>query len=69
MTLKLFGFIAETLKTFNDDDRERVIRWAREKLGMGAGGGAVLPPAGPGSKAPSAPPPAPAAKDISYFHR
>ena len=65
--LEAVRVIAETLKTFNDDDRERVIRWAREKLDMGAGGGAVLPPAGPGSKAPSAPPPAPAAKDIRTF--
>ena len=65
--LEAVRVIAETLKPFNDDDRERIIRWAREKLGMGAGGGVVLPPAGPGSKAPSGPPPPPAAKNIRTF--
>jgi hypothetical protein len=29
--------IAEMLKDFSDDERERVIRWVREKLGMAAG--------------------------------
>jgi len=26
--------IADTLQPFANDDRERIIRWAREKLGM-----------------------------------
>jgi len=28
--------VADTLQPFANDDRERIIRWAREKLGMGA---------------------------------
>lgn len=32
--LEAVRFIADTLQPFANDDRERIIRWAREKLGM-----------------------------------
>jgi len=32
--LEAVRLVAETLQPFTVDDRERIIRWAREKLGM-----------------------------------
>jgi len=32
--LEAVRILAETLQPFTSDDRERIIRWAREKLGM-----------------------------------
>ena len=32
--LEAVRILAETLQSFASDDRERIIRWAREKLGM-----------------------------------
>jgi hypothetical protein len=42
--LEAMRILAETLQPFTSDDRERIIRWAREKLGMTAG---VAPAPGP----------------------
>ena len=42
--LEAVRVLAETLQPFTSDDRERIIRWAREKLGMTAG---VAPTLGP----------------------
>ena len=42
--LEAVRVVAETLQPFTSDDRERIIRWAREKLGMTAG---VAPTPGP----------------------
>jgi len=42
--LEAVRILAETLQPFTSDDRERTIRWAREKLGMTAG---VAPAPGP----------------------
>jgi hypothetical protein len=42
--LEAVRVLAETLQPFTSDDRERIIRWAREKLGMTAG---VAPALGP----------------------
>jgi hypothetical protein len=41
--LEAVRVLAETLHPFTSDDRERIIRWAREKLGM------TVPVAGIGS--------------------
>ena len=35
--LEAVRILAETLQPFTSEDRERIIRWAREKLGMTAG--------------------------------
>lgn len=36
--------VADTLQPFANDDRERIIRWAREKLGMTASVAPAVPP-------------------------
>jgi hypothetical protein len=43
--LEAVRVLAETLHPFTSDDRERIIRWAREKLGM------TVPVAGIGNMA------------------
>ena len=40
--LEAVRLLAETLQPFASDDRERIIRWAREKLGMGSTTGPVM---------------------------
>jgi len=36
--------LADTLQPFASEDRERIIRWAREKLGMTASVAPAVPP-------------------------
>lgn len=43
--------VAVLLESFSDDDRERIIRWTREKLGMQAQAAPRVPAAAPGSAA------------------
>jgi hypothetical protein len=73
--LKAVRTIKNALEGFESTDRERIIRWARESLGLGTAAPAV-PPASPPVRwtAPSAPTPTPAAptpaagsKDILTF--
>lgn len=59
--------VAEILEPFKDPERERIIRWARERVGMqgpSASPPAVAPPAGPGAGAALT---AAAAADIKTF--
>ena len=39
--LEAVRILAETLQPFAIDDRERIVRWAREKLGMTTGAATV----------------------------
>ena len=62
--------IADTLKPFSDEDRERIVRWARERVGMPSEGGGPTTPLPPPTsqdtfQESSSPPPA--AKDIGAF--
>jgi hypothetical protein len=41
--LEAVGLITEILEDFPDDERERIIRWARERLGMSAPGNPRAP--------------------------
>jgi hypothetical protein len=43
--------VADTLQPFSNDDRERIIRWAREKLGMVSGPLSVVRPVAPAEPA------------------
>jgi hypothetical protein len=43
--------LADTLQPFSNDDRERIIRWAREKLGMISGPLSVTRPVAPAEPA------------------
>ena len=43
--LEAVRVLAETLQPFPTEDRERIIRWAREKLGMGAASTLITSPA------------------------
>jgi hypothetical protein len=42
--LEAVRLIVEALKDFDNADQERIIRWAREKVGLPAGSVAILPP-------------------------
>ncbi len=69
--------IREALEGFNNDERERIIRWARESLGLStpASAGAATKPAStpaaavPATASPAEPAPSKAVKDIATFVR
>ncbi len=67
--------IREALEGFNNDERERIIRWARESLGLStaAATGAATKPAptqaAPATASPTVPAPSKASKDIATFVR
>jgi hypothetical protein len=70
--LEAVRVLVETLHPFTNEDRERIIRWAREKLGMTVAAGGVsslsavgTPPAETSAAAPV--PGAGAAQDIATF--
>jgi hypothetical protein len=63
--LKAVRLIAEVLQPFSDPERERVLRWVRERLGMT---GTWVPPATPETPQIQAPPaPAGRVRDIRTF--
>jgi hypothetical protein len=72
--LEAVRIVAEALVGFSPDDQERIIRWAREKLGLAPGSGNLPNAQVPQSSSPSARPPEPnatqpaaAGRDLKTF--
>jgi hypothetical protein len=69
--LEAVRLIAETLEAFSNDERERILRWVREKLGMitvaDAGHRTPPPPAGAGVGAPTGAQTGSGKKDLKTF--
>ena len=69
--LEAVRVLAATLEPFKGDERERIIRWAREKLGMSSSTGGSSAPSMPSSESIAAdavkPLPPPAGTDIKKF--